>query len=111
MTRDDEARGYEVHEQRKSEIERGVLGVGGVENDGSQELERKEVKKPLRGSRVLHIVGEIVQLWWEIVQNMLTVAFCSRIMSIMAIFVRKRRASIKISMRILLLVFCVKNKV
>ncbi len=69
------------------------------------------MKKPLRGSRVLHIVGEIVQLWWEIVQNMLTVAFCSRIMSIMAIFVRKRRASIKISTRILLLVFCVKNKV
>jgi len=88
-----------------------ILAVGGVEHVVGQEIQGKEVKKPLRGSRVLHIVCKIVQLWWEIVQNMLTVAFRSRIISIMAIFGRKCRASIKISMRILLLVFCVKKKV
>ena len=55
-------------------------------------------------------MGEIVQLWWEIVQNMCAVSIRASIASIMTIIGRKRRASVKISMRILLLVFLVKNK-
>ncbi len=89
MTRDDKTRSQIVHKQRESQMELRILGVGGIEHVGGQVIQGKEVEKPLRRGGSMQIMGEIVQFWWELLQNMCAVAFCSRITSIMAIIGRK----------------------
>ena len=111
MTRDDEARGYEVHKKRESEIELGVLGVGGGENVVRQETEREEVKKPIRGGREPYIMGPILQGRSEVVFRMFTVTHRARIMSIMAKLSIKRRTNVEIRKRILTLVFSVEFEI
>ena len=111
MTRDNEAGGYEVHKKRESEIELGVLGVGGGENVVSQETEREEVKKPIRGGREVYIMGPILQGRSEVVIRMFTVTHRARIISIMAKISIKRRANVEIRQRILTLVFNVEFEI
>ena len=111
MTRDNEAGGYEVHKKRESEIELGVLGVGGGENVVSQETEREEVKKPIRGGREVYIMGPILQGRSEVVIRMFTVTHRARIISIMAKISIKRRANVEIRKRILTLVFSVEFEI
>jgi len=107
MTRDNETRGYEVHKKRESEIELGVLGVGGGENVISQEIEREEVKKPIRGGREVYIMSPILQGRSEVVIRMFTVTHRARIVSIMAKSLIKPRANVKIRKCILILGFSV----
>jgi len=111
MTRDDEACGYEVHKQRESEIEVGVLGVGGVENVGSQEFEREEVKKPIRGGCEVQIMCPILQARWELVVRIIKGFHRARIISIMAKSLIKRRANVEIRKRILMLGFSVEFEI